>query len=1240
MPTATHPSAPISLFYSYSQKDEAFRAELEKHLSLLKDQGVIEDWYDRRIEAGIDFDRVIKEKLDQARIILLLVSSDFMASRYIHDVEVTRAMEHHEAGTARVIPVILRSVDWRSAPFGKLIALPSNGKPVKSWEDLDEAFTDVALGIRKVASSLAGGTLEVDVRGSRRYSTGPDSGPFFVPFPRNRDFVGRSGDLESLHKVFQKQEPVGISPAGLTGMGGIGKTQLAVEYVYRYKNEYPDGIFWVNAAEPLVQGLASVGAKLRPATLDQSANQQLRVAFEELNRRPKALIVVDNLEDPAMLDRSVGLEASPTTLACRILFTTRQRELGRFHPVELTVLPEEPALQLLLRHPSRHAIRDSGHPEHGEARAICELLGRLPLALELAGAFLGKRSVVSLTAYRKRLELEGGLGVADSEAKRLPKTSFPPTHEPAVAATFAAQWEVLSEDHDEDAKQLLRVAGQFTEAAVLPGSTLGLFSGVSHAAAEGYVSDLAIALERLYDVRLIEELRHDHIRLHPLVREFADALTPKDEAPQFRHACACRVVEAFANVAAWEDFAGSNGIDGLEQCLTTAHDFATSADDGIRQTLASWLRIVQREANSLRDCSFKDQANAFAQQILFRAVTLGRAALARKAEERLSEFAQPALLLRWRTLTDSPALIRILAGHQGWVIFVAVSPDGRRIVSGSADKTVSVWDIQTGTLIHKLEGHQDPVNSLAVSPDGRHIISGSADKTVAVWDLQTGTRIHKLEGNQNAVLSVAVNPDGRRIVSGSSGKTVAVWDLESGTLIHELEGHQSWVHSLAVTPDGRRVVSGSADKTIAVWDLDSRTLSHKLEGHQHSVNSVAVSPDGRRIISGSADKTVMVWDLEAGTFIRKLEGHRDTVMSVAVAPDGRRIVSASGDKTVAVWDLQAGTLLHKLEGHQNAVNSVDVSPDGRRIVSGSADNTVAVWDLESGAVIQELEGHQSWVHSLAVSPDGRRVVSGSEDKTVAVWDLESGTLIRKLEGCQSAVYSVAVSPDGRRIVSGAYETVAVWDLQGGTFLHKLKGNRNVVRSVAFSPDGRRLVSGSDDTTVAVWDLQAGTLIYKLGGHQDPVTSVAVSPDGRRVVSAAENETIAVWDIQTGTLIHKLEGHQSWVNSVAVSPDGRRIISGSSDNSVAVWDLESGTLIRKLKGHRDTVRSVAVAPDGRRIVSGSDDNTVAVWDLQAGRRVATLTLDGWIRSVAWHPDGRSILAGDRGGNLYRLEYREG
>jgi hypothetical protein len=143
---------PVSLFYSYSHTDESLRKKLEAHLSLLQHQGVIRGWHDRRIEAGAEWDGAISQNLDEAGIILLLVSAEFLASRYCRDVEINRAMERHKAGTARVIPVILRPVDWHSAPFGKLQALPKDGKPVTKWTNRDEAFVDVARGIREAVA--------------------------------------------------------------------------------------------------------------------------------------------------------------------------------------------------------------------------------------------------------------------------------------------------------------------------------------------------------------------------------------------------------------------------------------------------------------------------------------------------------------------------------------------------------------------------------------------------------------------------------------------------------------------------------------------------------------------------------------------------------------------------------------------------------------------------------------------------------------------------------------------------------------------------------------------------------------------------------------------------------------------------------------------------------------------------------------------------------------------------------
>ena len=137
------------VFISYAHKDEALRKRLDTHLSLMQRQGLIQTWHDRQIRAGMDWAEAIDIQLEEASVILLLVSADFVASEYCYGIEMRRALERHEAKQTRVIPILVRPVDWTTAPFARLQALPTNGKAITSWKNRDEAFTDVATGLRK-----------------------------------------------------------------------------------------------------------------------------------------------------------------------------------------------------------------------------------------------------------------------------------------------------------------------------------------------------------------------------------------------------------------------------------------------------------------------------------------------------------------------------------------------------------------------------------------------------------------------------------------------------------------------------------------------------------------------------------------------------------------------------------------------------------------------------------------------------------------------------------------------------------------------------------------------------------------------------------------------------------------------------------------------------------------------------------------------------------------------------------
>jgi hypothetical protein len=287
--------------------------------------------------------------------------------------------------------------------------------------------------------------------------------------------------------------------------------------------------------------------------------------------------------------------------------------------------------------------------------------------------------------------------------------------------------------------------------------------------------------------------------------------------------------------------------------------------------------------------------------------------------------------------------------------------------------------------VRKIEGHGGPVYTAALTPDGKKAVSGGADNLVHIWDTYSGKEIRRLDGHSGRVWTVAVSPDGRRAASGGFDGSIRLWDLAAHRELRRLSGHADYVRSVAFSPDGRYLLSGGDDRFLRLWNADTGLEVRSMPGHNHFVWSVAVSRDGKRGLSGSLDKTVRLWDLGSGKELLKMTGHADTVLSVAFSPDGRHALSGSTDKTLKLWDLETGQPIRTFHGHKGYVHSAVFSPDGRRALSAGQDRVLILWDVHTGKELRRLEGHTDMAWSVAFSRTGRLAVSAGQDGTIRIW---------------------------------------------------------------------------------------------------------------------------------------------------------------------------------------------------------------------------------------------------------------
>jgi WD40 repeat protein len=510
--------------------------------------------------------------------------------------------------------------------------------------------------------------------------------------------------------------------------------------------------------------------------------------------------------------------------------------------------------------------------------------------------------------------------------------------------------------------------------------------------------------------------------------------------------------------------------------------------------------------------------------------------------------------------------------------------------------------------------HMALIKGIAFTPDGKQLVSASDDKTIRVWDWQSGKTVRIIRGNvgpshEGKYFSMALSPDGRWIAAGGwlhkecAGRCgeIRLFDFSTGRLVALLnKGHVGVVSGLAFSRDGKLLMSGSGlqDLTAIIWDVENRKMLHQLRGHTDQIYALGFSPDKERAYSGGYDRTVKMWSVRDGKEIMSLTGHKDKVQSLAVSPTDGTLATGGWDGETRLWDGRTGRYIRSIQNQGALVGSLNFTPDGKLLVSGTGGTAVAfVWEVATGKTVATYNKHDNVVVASAISPDGRLVATaGGNAYPIHIWETRTGQGRQILEGTGKNTWSVGFSRDGQTITWGTSPQYVSHNSRGPLELQlKLPNAKQPLGQPETVVDAASFVRAF--TTFGPY-----SLVHRKGGDFGYDAFLDIQKDGKTVASIQRDPT---------------SGYGHW--SYSFTPDGQTIISGDANGTIQAYDL-TGKKIGDFIGHQSVIWALAPSADGRYLISGAGDQTVRLWNLQTRELIVTLFrgVDGeW---VTWTPQG--------------------
>ncbi|ACU60904.1 WD40 domain-containing protein [Chitinophaga pinensis] len=631
------------------------------------------------------------------------------------------------------------------------------------------------------------------------------------------------------------------------------------------------------------------------------------------------------------------------------------------------------------------------------------------------------------------------------------------------------------------------------------------------------------------------------------------------------------------------------------------------------------------------------------------------------------------LLFSGSVMAQRPKLV-LPIGHAGFINDLSFSKDGKMAVTAGSDRTVKIWDVNTGLILADCQGHTETVNEVEFSPDNKWIISASQDQTARIWEVSSGKEKLRLR-DKYSIEHVSVNYDGSRIITTAVSDYIRLCDGKTGDFIcNLLDGKNFW--NVEFSPDGKLVVASSFDDSVYIWDAST--------GVPHTIikeNSLFAhfSPGSDLIVTGAVDSSVHIWDVRTGNLVKTCRGSRARLSDATFSSDEKQLAVVTTEGDVQLWDVYTGKLIADWPDVGLRPTSIEFVQHDKQLLLSTKFEAAILLDARSGKILQSfdadlvrfspdqekyavvaqaqatirnvndstsytsLRGHVSWSVYASSDTANKHIAVCYGDGSLRVWSLITGMPELLLADTAAGITRTVISPDGRTIAgSSQYGTISAWDLASGKLLYNKKCAEKRIGSMVFSHDGKQLLIGSGHKA-AIVDAKDGAIRRNFDLHRDIIYAVAFSRNDSLVATASQDSTARIWNARTGEVIREITC-SGWALGVDFSHNARQLLV-VADNEIWVKSVPGAATIMHIALPLSYGLTGAVfSNDDKYIITTAESGFVCIYNVSTGKllhelhgstpaAIATETRsDNTMDALALSPDGNKIATGRGDGRV--------